>query len=396
MAATYEVAIVGAGPAGSSLARLLAERGVSVLLIDKARFPRPKPCAGGISPKAIRHLGGGIDGVRRVDIRTAVISYRSSREVVCSSSQPLGWTVDRARFDARLVETAVAAGAQFRDGLRVGRVDRTAEGWETGAGGQTFRSRFLVGADGAASLVARVAGLRYSDWASSIETTVSFPGRGRGENKEQVRFDFGQVDSGYAWVFSKSGHVSVGVYSTRLLSGRALGAALEAFIWRERTLEGGEASRPRRWLIPRGASRHRTLHFPGGLLVGDAAGLADPLTGEGVGPALHSAEIASRVLIESLEGRAASLESYSREVDRVLRPSFRRARVCASLAYRNRGRLVGRFVRSGFAERLWERLARGEVSYPRLAWGLLALAAWLPFGALGRPLGRAPGEGAKA
>ncbi len=312
-------------------------------------------------------------------IRAAHLSYRVTDEVICSGPGLLGWTVDRATFDALLVEQARAAGAHFRDACEVGALHRVPDGWEIDAGGETLRSRLIVGADGVASRVASSLGIRLDPPAVTIEAAVEVSEEQWRRGEGRVRFDFGCVDSGYAWTFAKSDHFSVGVYSARPVSGRILGECLERYVSRDPWVSGGRISEVRRWFVPRATGRARKLHGDRGLVVGDAAGLCDPLTGEGIRHALHSAELAAPVLLEALDVEQPELDGYSDSVDRVLRPGFRVARVCSLVAFMREGRLIGRFLRSGFAERAWGRLARGEIAYPRFRWGLLPLLAWLPF-----------------
>jgi len=379
VAAMYDAAVIGAGPAGSCLARLLAGRGAAVVLIDKARFPRPKPCAGGISPSAALRCGLSMEGSAEARITSAVLSYESSERLVAAGRRTLAWTVERDRFDALLVDLALAAGAGFYDGLPLGALRRAGNRWEVEAGGRTFRARFIVGADGAASRVARLVGARRPPMAACIEATAAVSGPGPTPGRGRLVFDFGRIEAGYAWAFAKSDGFSVGVYTVRPRSGRALRRDLEAYISGEPLLAGARVSRPRRWFVPRGVCMHRKIHFDGGLLVGDAAGLADPLTGEGIGPALVSAELASRALAHSLDTARPNLARYSRWVDRRLRPGFARARAAAAVAYRGRGEWVGKFVRSGFGERPWAEVARGEVSYLSLVWNLAAFSVLGPF-----------------
>ncbi len=378
--AKYDVAVAGAGPAGSAVARAVAGSGASVVLLDKARFPRPKACAGGIPPKAVSLLPVDLEAGIGTRIRVAHLSYRVSDERVCSSTTALGWTVDRAEFDALLAAKAVGAGAVFRDGCEVKGVRRVCDGWDIDAGGDVVHARFLVGADGVASRVARVFGVGRSPLAATIEATVEVPESRRREDEGRVRFDFGYVAAGYAWTFAKSEHWSAGIYSVRPIPGRVLRQRLDAYISHDPWLEGGRVSKIRSWFVPRAVSRRRSLDVDGGLLVGDAAGLADPLTGEGIRPALESAGLAAAALVDALAGGGTRLNGYSESVDRVLRPGFRVARLCASIAFMRDGRFVRGFIRSAFGERAWGRLARGEVSYPGLRWGLGTLVARLPFG----------------
>jgi flavin-dependent dehydrogenase len=115
----YDVLIVGAGPAGSTAARLLATGGARVCLVDKARFPRPKPCGGALSPRTLRYLPSGVDRVVRARVRRAVFTFRSGKPFEIASSAPMGYMVCREEFDAWLRAGAEEAGASVRDGASV-------------------------------------------------------------------------------------------------------------------------------------------------------------------------------------------------------------------------------------------------------------------------------------
>jgi geranylgeranyl reductase family protein len=361
--------VVGAGPAGSTVARKLAERGVRVVLIDKACFPRRKTCAGGVSPAASLHLPFGLEAVPGAPVQRAILSASGRRRVVSAVGSPLGWVVDRKDLDHALLRAAEGAGARLVEGLRVRRVTAS-EGWTIEGEGTKIRARFLVGADGVAGVVARSVGRRARALAAAIEATLTVSGDAWEELRNTVRFEFGGVDSGYAWVFARPGDLSVGVYSTRPVSGKGLRQSLDAFLSSDPVLRRARPEEVRCWWVPRGGGRHEDLHFVNGLLVGDAAGLADPLTGEGIGPALESAGLASDALLDLMEGRRPDLAHYSVAVDRSLRRRFRAARVCAAAAFAGRGAWVGRFLRSPWVGREWSRLARSEIGYPWAAWVL--------------------------
>jgi len=227
------------------------------------------------------------------------------------------------------------------------------------------------------SLIARKTGGFREPLTSSIEATVRPAGESWEAIKGKIRFDFGTVPSGYAWIFSKQDHASVGVYSAGPVSGRVLRKQLDDYVAAEPVLAGADVENVRRWWIPRGGFRRRKLHFTRGLLVGDAAGLVEPSSGEGIGPALRSSEIAAGVILNSLGSSPGNLDEYSRRIDRALRPGFRVGRVWAELGFRWRGRLVGSLVRSGIGQGEWERLVFGRSSHPRLRWNITALATRL-------------------
>ena len=115
----YDVLVVGAGPAGSATAIHLARAGAAVLLADRSRFPRDKPCGGGITGRALRQAPCGISPVVERIVHTFELRLHHRRSFRRSSDEPLILMTQRRRLDAHLVEQAVAAGAEFRDGARV-------------------------------------------------------------------------------------------------------------------------------------------------------------------------------------------------------------------------------------------------------------------------------------
>jgi len=154
-----DVLVVGAGPAGSATAIHLARGGASVLLVDKARFPRDKPCGGGLTGRALKHVPCAVDPVVEhvVDRMVVRAAYRS--KVSRRSDSPLIDMTQRRRLDHHLAEQAAAAGADFRDGSAVQGIELDDEGVTARVGGGAVRASFLVGADGANGVVAKAAGL---------------------------------------------------------------------------------------------------------------------------------------------------------------------------------------------------------------------------------------------
>src|SRR5690606_33179601 len=152
---TPDVVVVGAGPAGSTAAREIAARGASVLILDRAKFPRDKPCGGGVTIRCANLLPFSIEPVVEDVITGARMQVRDRREVVRDAPQPLTYMTQRRRLDAFLVEHAQAAGAEFRDGEPVTTVRREPDGTfyiET-KGGTRIETRVVIGADGANGVV---------------------------------------------------------------------------------------------------------------------------------------------------------------------------------------------------------------------------------------------------
>src|SRR3954462_11560539 len=202
--AAYDAIVVGAGPAGSTCAYRLSSAGASVLLLDKARFPRDKPCGGGVTIRALEQLPFGIDPVVEGVVDRFELRLRPRRGFSRTAPKPLALMTQRRRLDAYLVEQAVAAGAELREGVRVTDVR------EDGVGDDS--ARVLIGAAGATGVTARSLGLR-----TDREHGVALEGNLANEHVDAERYahrlvlEFGTVPGGYGWVFPKGDHVNLGV-----------------------------------------------------------------------------------------------------------------------------------------------------------------------------------------
>ena len=155
----FDVLVVGAGPAGSATAIHLARGGARVLLADRARFPRDKPCGGGVTGRALRQAPCDIGPVVERVVHTFELRLDHRHSFRRTSAEPLILMTQRRRLDAYLVEQAVAAGASFRDNARVEQIEIGAHGVDGDGRRRAGGRDVLVGADGANGVVARAAGL---------------------------------------------------------------------------------------------------------------------------------------------------------------------------------------------------------------------------------------------
>jgi geranylgeranyl reductase family protein len=319
---TREVAIIGAGPAGATLAYELQQAGMKPVILDQAVFPRNKVCAGGLTLKALKFLPPDIDAVLENEIRRVQLSFNLNRTFTKASPQPLLYTVARPRFDAFLVDRLRPAAGDFREGEKV-------EAIRAGPGAsativtrrRVIRARVVVGADGARSLVARSLGLQPVDyWHLGLQAEVPLelmrqPAK---DLAQTVFLDLGTMADGYAWAFPRGQTLVIGVggplpqgrrlkrYHDRLLA--YLGLEARPFPLAAHLL-------PHR-VNPRPVVEGRTL------LVGDAAGLVDFWTGEGIFFALHSARLAAGQILKFFQGEAGALMDYQALLDRELTPEL--------------------------------------------------------------------------
>jgi geranylgeranyl reductase family protein len=325
-----DVAVVGAGPAGSTAARELARAGARVCLVDRARFPRPKACGGALSPRVLRHLPPGFEPLLRAQIRRAVFTFRSSRPFEVTSVAPMSFMVCRDEFDAWLRDQAAAAGACIHDGLAVAAVERNGSGFLLRAGGDTIQSRWVIGADGASSVVAaQLFPRRPPARAVAVEAEVPWPA---GQAADTVLVDVGRYPGGYAWAFPKGDRVNVGVMLD-FAHGRELRGAMDVFVRGLPGLPGAWSARALAAPVAAPAREPAPCAAEGVLLVGDAARLTDPFLGEGIYPAIRSGAFAASALVLAGDPAEAAAR-YERSVAGAIWPELAAAARLAVLFHR--------------------------------------------------------------
>lgn len=282
----WDAIVVGAGPAGSAAAYDLASSGSQVLLLDKAEFPRPKACAGGLTMKTVRALRFSVEPVTRLVVQQMALEAGDESTFVRSRNPVCAMTV-RYELDAFCLKKAIEAGAHFRKIERLMAVEGIEGGVRIGADGESFAARYLIAADGANSQIRRwlVPGAS-APRGFAIEAEV--PAVGESWN---LTFDFGGIRNGYGWIFPKGDHVNVGLghYFTPDAV-KLTRATLIEYVRRKlrNQFDGhvcGQYLAIGDW--PAAALNGRVL------FAGDAAGLTDPLTAEGIYNAVVSGQAAA-------------------------------------------------------------------------------------------------------
>ncbi|WP_395823278.1 geranylgeranyl reductase family protein [Collimonas sp.] len=374
IAGISDVLIVGAGPADSHLAWLLAQQGLRVTIIDQAAFPRPKACGGGLSRKSMALLGFDLGSTLHRPIDAAILNY-GHRDAVIKEMQPIAaCTVVRSEFDQMLLDRASAVGAHFLAETAFVNATESAETVRVNTSRGLLRCRLLLAADGAASAVRNTLfGKDLVSYVPALEAMV-WPAPDALERfGQRALFDFEGMPHGYGWIFPKRDHFNVGVYSP--FGGAALRRHLDRFTAAYASLQQVQRIAYHGYIIPL-ANRHQLFQRGRIWLLGDAAGLAEALFGEGIYFALKSATIAARAIAE--DGLRADSERYSQLLRHELLPELRAASWMAQLIYRFPQFAFSHLVLNQKINHDFARLISGDISYREcLRKTALNLPRWL-------------------
>jgi geranylgeranyl reductase family protein len=372
----FDVIVVGAGPAGSTAAYRLARAGARVALLERAAFPRDKPCGGGLTGRALREVPVDVSPVVEHEVDRMELGLRYGRRIVRRSRGRLVAMTQRIRLDAYLAEQAAAAGVDLRDGTKVTAVGdgevQTAQG--------TLVAEAVIGADGVNGVTARSVGFEQRiTYGVALEGNVPNAAARAERYAATAVVELGAIAGGYAWVFPKGDHVNVGVGGWE-----HEGPHLRDHLWRlcdEHGIprDGVESLRGYRLPLRRPPSSPARGRIA---LAGDAAGLVDPLSGDGMYEAFVSGRLAADAAIDLLAGRQDTLEPYAAALDRAI-GAHAAASWKAKLALDRFPRLTFSLLALPPVWRAVDALVRGDLAHPGEARGL-ARAPLRAVDALGR------------
>ncbi len=347
--ASYDVAIVGGGPAGSTAAYRLATAGASVLLIDKAKFPRDKPCGGGVTGRAARLLPFSIEPVVEDVVDRLECGLRYRHRFTRRTRAPLAYMTQRKRLDHFLLHKAAEAGAEVREG-------ETADARELDA-------RIVIGADGCNGASAKQLGLAEQvEHGVALEANDPYDARYAGA----MVLEIAVIRGGYGWIFAKGDHINVGGGGNGE-EGPKLRAELQRMC-EAYGIDPDAAQDTRGYRLPMRLTATRLARGTTAV-IGDAAGLVDPLSADGMYEAILSAQLVADAALDVLAGRAETLEPYQAAVERRITP-LTRAGWQAKRAFEHFPGTTYALARLPITFRALAKMLQGDMPDPARARGL--------------------------
>lgn len=324
--------VVGLGPGGSVAARLLAERGMRVLALEKEHMPRYKPCGGALSARVLNLLDMDIGTVIKASIYGGAFTFCGTEHFSVRFHKPVAYMVMRPQFDQLLSQQARCAGACIHEGERVHTIQPHETEVEVATSRGVYRAAWLIGADGTTGMVRQyVTQENRAVPVAGLEAEIITEEAVVQQYAHEVALDFGAVRNGYSWIFPKSDHLSVGTAGVF-----RQGTHPRHSLWRFLASQGLCASTNEK------VYGHVIPTFPGGrmhvqrqriFLIGDAARLVDPFLGEGIYYAVKSAHIASHTLVDHVHCPLTAGQQYEKGLQEVV-TELRAALKMARLLYR--------------------------------------------------------------
>lgn len=327
----YDVIIIGCGVAGTTAGYFLSKSGKKVLIIEKEKMPRYKTCGGGVISRATKILPFGLDSVIERQIYKAdIFDQVNELHFKIVREDPIINMTMREKLDQLILGKAVDEGAEFQQGTLVTDIIEKKDFLEVITNNITFISKFVIGADGAMGITAKKVGVRNSHKiVPAIESELYVGNDILNDFGSTARFDFGIIPHGYGWVFPKRNHLSVGVLAMND-PGKNLNNLMKDYLYYLNFKNSVKEER-HGFVIPFGSKRKR-FAFGRIFLIGDAAGLADPVNAEGISSAIESGKYVADSIVYGENNVERINSNYENSVKKILKES-KAANVLAYFIY---------------------------------------------------------------
>tara|TARA_B100000902_G_C27263677_1_gene892243 strand:- start:342 stop:1448 length:1107 start_codon:yes stop_codon:yes gene_type:complete len=301
----YDVIIVGAGPSGCSCAFELKKYNKNVLLLDKHTFPRHKPCAGGITIKALNHLPININHLIKHTAKKMIFSFKQKKEVKLSHKTGSCVMVIRDEFDNYFFNETLKKGVDFKNSKEISSINYHNSTISVNIDGDIYQTSYLVGADGANSIVRKLtSNLKFNNPVFAYEGIV------KKNDNDDIPTEFIFTKTGYAWVFPKDNHYNVGLGNLIINKKIKKLTKQDLFDFVKSKFNSREIKSITAFPIGTEGINYQAMNNI--LLVGDAAGLAESLLGEGIYNAILSGKYAAKSIVDGKTQPSKVMDNYNK------------------------------------------------------------------------------------
>ena len=361
----FDCIVVGAGPAGASAAYQLAKKNHSVLVIEKAAFPRFKPCGGGVSPAIASWFDFDFTPVIKNTVSQVKYTFKMGdpAEIELQDVTPM-WMVQRDEFDNFLMQQAMKQGAELKDNSEVTAIKLEGDTWQVSTSSGDFTAKYLIAADGAKGIVSGLLGFEPQQKVAAASLEV--PGTVSDRRKQMAFFDFGSLKNGFMWCFPKADGYSFSGAFVRDTKGKPQEIHKQLIKYAEKfdldLTNSKYVEHPLNlW------DGDRPLHCQQAVVVGEAAGIVDPLIGEGIRPAMSTGIQAAVAIDRALAGEADALAQYTAAVKQEWGNNLAKAQFLAGLFFKAPKIAYKLGVKRPIAGQLMGKILCGELSYAEIA-----------------------------
>ena len=337
---TFDVAVVGGGPAGSAAATALASQGLRVILLDQAHTR--KPCGGYLPVKALRRMPeAAVSDLLEMPVRTVHLVDQDQRTISVGAGETLGFVLRREQLDRRLLDFAEQAGATVSRGTRVLGHERCGHSLRLQTDHGSLQARYLIAADGVHGRTAVAAGVRqpFPRWQLAFARVAELRWRGKptGFPLDQIQLLCLPILGGFGWIFPLPDGANVGVAGSSFGLDRIQRQFAALLTQLANRVCGFDLLWSRGWWLPAGGLPRR-ITAARTFLVGDAAGFVDCFSGEGIYYAVASGQLAAHAIAHSWPDPGQAERHYRRDCAALLEPTLRRSLFLSGLIARGKGR----------------------------------------------------------
>ncbi len=361
----FDCIVVGAGPAGATAAYNLAKQGRSVLVLEKAGFPRYKPCGGGVSPAIASWFDFDFTPVIKNTVSQVKYTWKLEDpvEIKLKDVTPM-WMVRRDEFDNFLLQQAIGKGAELKDNTKVTGISWQDAQWQVKTTNGEFTSSYLIAADGVNGPMANWLGMpqKQKVVAASLEVSAEVSER----RQNLAYFDFGSLKNGFMWSFPKADGYSFSGAYVRDKKGNPTELKTQLTNFAQKFGVDLSQSQYTEFSLNLWQENH-SLDTNHALIAGEAAGVVDPLIGEGIRPAIFTGRKAAEAIIQALEGQESALAAYTDIVNQEWGSELAKANSVAGMFFKFPKISYKLGVKNPAAGQTMGKILCGELSYSDVA-----------------------------